>query len=623
MVLLVLSIVSATGLSIYTKADNQTKTSATLVKIAAIEEALRHYRYAHHRLPCPADGTLTSGDPDLGAEGQYTGICVDSTPAANFSSGNTVAGVIPVNALNLPAEYMYDAWGRRFTYVVDRRLTENGAFLEFKLSDQCVGSINVTDINGNERTDKAIYLIASHGSNGHGAFLSSGVRRNANSENASELLNASVDASFSDNFDSDFVMNRVIEDSSNVLDSFDDIVRYKERWSMINNQDIAMNEPYEAKDGLLLVVTGNTHTCGIDSTGATFCWGRGTKGQLGDNSGATSIVPVAVQLPVGVSYFTNIGPGKETTCALGSDKQGYCWGLGTSGQLGNSGIVSENAPVEVSLPGGVANWKSIGAGTTHACAIADTGDAYCWGSNADGLLGDGTINDSTIPKKVTMPAGVDFTKISVNEGHSCALSDAGQMYCWGINTFGQLGDGSNTSRDTPTLVDFLAGVSSYTSMSAGLSHTCAIGNDNQGYCWGRNFTSALGSTISGNSNIPRLVSLPAGASSYKSISAGINLTCGITGQDKLYCWGLNNNGRLGINEPDETYQTNTPTAVVMPEGVTSVKYVTAGGYFGCMISNSLAAYCWGGNGNGQIGDGTTTNSHVPVKTTGTLFAKCE
>src|SRR5690606_37509516 len=134
---------------------------------------------------------------------------------------------------------------------------------------------------------------------------------------------------------------------------------------------------------------------------------------------------------------------------------------------------------------------SISGGSAHSVALGSDGNAYAWGSNTFGQLGDGTNTSSNTPVQVQAPAGDTFTSISAGENHSVALGSDGNAYAWGRNTFGQLGDGTNTSSNTPVQVQAPAGVPS-TSISAGSTHSVALGSDGNAYAWGRNIYGQLG-----------------------------------------------------------------------------------------------------------------------------------
>ena len=192
------------------------------------------------------------------------------------------------------------------------------------------------------------------------------------------------------------------------------------------------------------------YTCALTTTGQAYCWGLNNQGQLGNNSTTNSRIPVAVQMPAGVS-FQSIAAGYYYTCALTTEGKAYCWGQGSSGQLGNNSTTASRIPVAVQMPAGV-SFQSIAAGYYHTCALTTTGQAYCWGQGSSGRLGNNSTTDSRIPVAVQMPAGVSFQSIAASSLHTCALTTEGKAYCWGQGSIGQLGNNSTTDSSIPLAV---------------------------------------------------------------------------------------------------------------------------------------------------------------------------
>ncbi|MFN5933343.1 MAG: RCC1 domain-containing protein, partial [Roseiflexaceae bacterium] len=128
-------------------------------------------------------------------------------------------------------------------------------------------------------------------------------------------------------------------------------------------------------------------------------------------------------------------------------------------------------------------FASIDAGSSHTCALTSAGVAYCWGNNVYGKLGDGTGTSWSTPVTVSMPTGVTFTSISAGHQNTCALTSAGEAYCWGDNLYGQIGDGTTTNRTTPVVVSMPAGVT-FTSIEVFEMHACALTSSGVAYCWG-------------------------------------------------------------------------------------------------------------------------------------------
>ena len=238
-VLVIIAIVTGmavtTGVSIVATA----RLTATQHKMKAIEDALLAYRSANDRIPCPADLTMKEGSGGYGIEAAVPGTCTGSAPAANFTSGTTAEGGVPAVTLGLPADFMVDGWGNRFRYAVDTAMTKAGIFSATPLGANC-GPLTVNDASGNARSSHAMYALISHGANGHGAYTRSGATVNAGSTNANELINCHCDSTgAAATYSPAYVQMSRTQDPANALNSFDDIVAYKERWQLRTDWDKA------------------------------------------------------------------------------------------------------------------------------------------------------------------------------------------------------------------------------------------------------------------------------------------------------------------------------------------------------------------------------------------------
>ena len=209
----------------------------TRKKLDVIEDALMAYRIAWNRLPCPADPSLLTTNANYGVEAANPGSCIGGTPAAKFTNTTgtktaleVVEGGVPFKALGLPAEFMYDGWGRKFAYAVNTTVTAVGAMVNQSLSENC--GITVNDASGNPRTTGAIYALASFGQDGHGGFLMNGDRLDAGVTNTDELTNChcSTTPIAATGYNSTYVQKDDALDASDAVHPFDDLVRYKMRW---------------------------------------------------------------------------------------------------------------------------------------------------------------------------------------------------------------------------------------------------------------------------------------------------------------------------------------------------------------------------------------------------------
>jgi alpha-tubulin suppressor-like RCC1 family protein len=352
------------------------------------------------------------------------------------------------------------------------------------------------------------------------------------------------------------------------------------------------------------LTAGSGHTCGLSSEGMAYCWGRAAEGQLGDGRTTYRSGPVAVLTPAGVS-FTQLTAGQGHTCGLGSDSKTYCWGFNDRGQLGDGSTSNRSAPVAVNTPAGV-SFTGLSAGDRNTCGLGSDGKTYCWGTNDHGQLGDGGAAPRPTPGAVNMPAGVSFTQLSGGAYHTCALGNDAKTYCWGMGGNGQLGDGANTTRSSPVVATAPAGVS-FTQLAVGSFHTCARGSDNKSYCWGLNENGPLGNGATANTSGLVEVISPAGVS-FTHLVAGTIHTCGLGSDAKTYCWGYGRYGQLGNGD---TANRLTPAPIIAPAGVTFTGLI-AGWYHTCGLGSDTKTYCWGLNETSQLGDSGTMDRSTPI-----------
>jgi alpha-tubulin suppressor-like RCC1 family protein len=375
------------------------------------------------------------------------------------------------------------------------------------------------------------------------------------------------------------------------------------------------------------ITAGYEHTCALASGGAEYCWGSNGHGELGIGSGTDSNVPAAVT-QVGVSY-SQISAGNLTSCALSSAGAAYCWGRGTSGELGNNTTSGATTPSAVSTSRALSGKtvSQISAGAQFTCALDTAGGSYCWGIDANGQLGNpATSVGSSVPEAVTSNSSVT---ISAGQNHACAINPGGVAYCWGDDTFGELGNGTTTTtpQTSPVAVStsgVLSGVT-LTQISAGTNYTCALSNAGTAYCWGQNNTwGQLGNNSTSTSSTPVAVSTAGVLSGVKlvQISAGNQHACALSTAGAVYCWGYDLDGELGNNS---LLSSSVPVAVSTAgvlSGVT-IAQVSVEHLATCAVGANGAAYCWGYDLDGELGNNSLLSSSVPVavSTAGVLSGK--
>ena len=294
------------------------------------------------------------------------------------------------------------------------------------------------------------------------------------------------------------------------------------------------------------IVLGYYHTCTIDSTDAFKCWGKNASGQLGDSTTTNRNTPTTISLGSDSSSATMIALGYEHSCAIDSLNNLKCWGENDKGQIGDGSNTQRNEPKIISLGLGSVYATEMALGYHHSCIIDSERRVSCWGSNDYGQLGDGTTDDVSTPKRITLGPNTSSAKeIAAGAYFSCVIDRLDKLYCWGRNNKGQLGDGTTTQRKTPVLISLGTGNVSPTAIALGGSHTCAINNLDQLLCWGWNGYGQLGDGTRTDRVIPTLISLGSGSIFATNVALGRYHTCALDNSETLLCWGHNNRGQVG------------------------------------------------------------------------------
>jgi alpha-tubulin suppressor-like RCC1 family protein len=415
--------------------------------------------------------------------------------------------------------------------------------------------------------------------------------------------------------------------------------------------------------GPVQIAAGAHHACVVLASGPVDCWGQGFYGDLGDGSSLDHALPTqTIGLPVPAGGVESVSAGTVTGCAVTSDLRVACWGqdagdgsalatihtaatgvlglpaagvsqvsagfggcalvmLGglktdvmcwgdnSSGELGDNTTTDRTKPVKVK---GLSNVVAVTTGGRHACALVRNGGAKCWGANGHGQLGDGTTTESHTPVAVQgLP--VDLAQIVAGGTHTCGLLTDGTVRCWGSGGDGELGNGSTSDSSTPVMV---TGLPSVVQIAVGGNllggdTTSALTSAGTVFCWGENKNGELGDGTTTNSDVPVQVTGLSAAAVAVTQTAGDGCAALVTGQ--VECWGDN-----GVDELGDGVSGGMTTTPVLVSGFTTggTSINTSNGGSTCALDLTEQAQCWGWNTDGQLGDGSTSNSDIPVPVSG-------
>lgn len=289
-----------------------------------------------------------------------------------------------------------------------------------------------------------------------------------------------------------------------------------------------------------------------------------------------------------------VAAGGLVSCARESDDSVKCWGEGSQNGAGVAADTAKPTAISGSLAA-----ASIQKGVTHTCALNAAGDAWCWGALAMMDTSGVTLNAAT---PTEMPTDLTFSQVAPGFRHNCAISTSQVAYCWGQNPSGQLGDGTIVNRFVPAPV---SGGFTFIQIASGTSHSCALSTGGTAFCWGSNQTGQIGDATTQQRTGPTAV---AGGHTFQAIGAGETFSCGLRTDGRVYCWGTI--GGSPVQSTPFTYP-SAPTFTSL----------NVGAQHACALTADGTAYCWGingGDGQGRLGDSTTTNRAAPTQVAGDL-----
>lgn len=344
------------------------------------------------------------------------------------------------------------------------------------------------------------------------------------------------------------------------------------------------------------LTAGTSHTCAINPSNNLKCWGRNQHGQLGD--GTTTDKTVSTLIDSSVQY-SQVSAGDAHTCAITTTGVLKCWGKNSSGQLGDSTTTDRLTSIVIDAG---TNYSQISASGNVTCGITTANLLKCWGYNGFGAVGDGTIVDKNLPVTIDV---VTYSSVAVGAMHTCGITTAGLLKCWGLNDSGQLGDSTTANKVLPTAIDAATTYSKIAVSSFTLYHSCGITTAGVLKCWGNNTYGQLGIGVAGVAvATPQIVSA---GTTFSDISVGYVHSCAVkSATTELFCWGYNFFSQLG----DYT-STNRSSPVQGDTGYYYSKVIASNNYTcGLTVDGNLR--CWGQNDFGQLGDGSIVDRYVPI-----------
>lgn len=403
--------------------------------------------------------------------------------------------------------------------------------------------------------------------------------------------------------DSEYSDDTEIEDNEtedNEDEDVDELTEEEQDEDVVTERpDVDYSYPLER---FIQISAGNCYTCGLNQDNNVFCWGYNVDEILGmENVPDENRVLVPSEVFTSVKFERIFSSG---THSYGLDKAGtaYCWGDSSCKETG----VEEEDSVYVYRVNTTIKFSTLASGGGHTCGLDMSGKAYCWGCTEYGALGIGDFGDST---GVYEPTAVDiemqFKDISCGNHHTCGLTDGGEIYCWGFNESGQLGDNSKENRLSPVKVNTAV---LFNHIVLGSESSYGLTDSGDIYSWGENHYGQLGNGTSGADSFELTPAKINTSIKFEKISPGIDHVCGLDSIGTAYCWGYNMIGQAGISAAGTINGILSPTKI---ESDLTFSSISSGVYHTCGLSAEGLAYCWGSGADGELGTGYRDYYKVP------------
>lgn len=343
------------------------------------------------------------------------------------------------------------------------------------------------------------------------------------------------------------------------------------------------------------VSAGAVHTCGIRTSGRLYCWGDDDFSQLG-NGGANTDAGLPVEVAGGHTDWATVSAGGFFTCARRTTGRLYCWGADTFGAVGN-GAPNANVSTPVEVAGNRTDWRQVSAGNDHVCAKRSTGRLYCWGNDGTGAVGNGPGTQSQSSPVQVAGGATTWSQVSAGFLFTCARRTNGRLYCWGDDGNGEQGNGPGIQFQFAP-AEVVGGFTDWTSVAAGVDHACGRRGTGRLFCWGLNNHGQVG-IGSVNQSRPSPVQVAGGHTDWRQVSLGDRSTCARRANGRLYCWGFDNTGQIGNGLPN----TDVSSPVEVAGNATDWGAADGGFLHMCAKRTTGFLYCWGYDSDGQLGDG--------------------